>query len=498
MRHAIFRRARLLADQQSSLSVSYLVYAVTMGFSGAIQLGLLFLLVRLLPTREFGIVALLMVSIPLVSRFATLGADVGLAIRIWKQPLTEQQADLSSVLSWTVPVIFALLGLMLIVSSFEGVTFDSVLVGCVIIAAALRSCAEIFQVMLRREGRVIQVGFVVAARAILLVVTCVSAILIIGSSASAYLIGVLVAEGVMALWALGHLHRLYGLRIFAQGSFARMKQLIRVGFPIIPGTAAALLLAAGDRFVITALLGLTATGIYALGQRLAESMVQILFVPFASAFGPFVRKVASEDESRALALIGDTALTFAYTGGVVVGFLAIFGREMIQVSAGIDYAPAATIFLLVAAAVLVYQLTQTLASYFSYSEQLHKYMWIAIAGAGANIALNVVAVQVAGIIGAAVVSLLVYEAMLIATAVAARMTGVFIVSLGRLHVPLLLLGIYLGSVYWIDQQQLETVMSVSVKTLLWVGYVVMCIIISREIRALIARAGNRIRIFLAF
>jgi O-antigen/teichoic acid export membrane protein len=302
----------------------------------------------------------------------------------------------------------------------------------------------------------------------------------------------------MALWALGHLHRLYGLRIFAPGSFARMKQLMRVGFPIIPGTAAALLLAAGDRFVITALLGLTATGIYALGQRLAESMVQILFVPFASAFGPFVRKVASEDEGRALTLIADTALTFAYTGGVVVGFLAIFGREMIQVFAGVDYAPAATIFLLVAAAVLLYQLTQTLASYFSYSEQLQKYMWIAIAGAGANIALNVVAVQVAGIVGAAVVSLLVYETMLITTVIAARMAGVFIASLGRLHVPLLLLGIYLGSVYWIDQLQLEPAMSISTKTALWAGYVVMCVIISREIRQLIARVGNRIRIFLAF
>jgi hypothetical protein len=125
-------------------------------------------------------------------------------------------------------------------------------------------------------------------------------------------------------------------------------------------------------------------------------------------------------------------------------------------------------------------------------------MWIVIAGAGANIALNLVAVQVAGIVGAAVVSLLVYEAMLIATVVAARMAGAFIASLGRLHVPLLLLGIYLGSVYWIDQQQLETVMSMLAKASLWAGYVVMCIIISREIRALIARIGNRIRIFLAF
>jgi hypothetical protein len=91
----------------------------------------------------------------------------------------------------------------------------------------------------------------------------------------------------------------------------------------------------------------------------------------------------------------------------------------------------------------------------------------------------------------------VYEAMLITTVIAARLAGVFIASLGRLHIPLLLLGVYLGSVYWIDQQQLEPTMSVSAKTALWAGYVAICIIISREIRALIARVGNRIRIFLA-
>jgi O-antigen/teichoic acid export membrane protein len=101
MMQAMLRKIRLLADRQASLSVSYLLYTVALGFSGLIQLGLLFLLARKLPAPEFGVVALLMIAIPLVSRFVTLGSDIGLAIRIWKRPREEQQADLNAMLAWT-------------------------------------------------------------------------------------------------------------------------------------------------------------------------------------------------------------------------------------------------------------------------------------------------------------------------------------------------------------------------------------------------------------
>jgi len=468
-----------------------------MGFSGAIQLGLLFLLARLLPTREFGIVALLMVSIPLISRFVTLGSDIGLGIRIWKRTRLEQQADLNSMLTWTAAVISVFLLLIVFAAAIADFEFDSVFLGCALLVAAFRTVTDIFQMMLRREARLGRVGIVIITRSVVFGGACVAALLIIGNTAFAYLAGVLVAEGIMAFWALGCLHRLYGLRPFAQGSYGRMRALVRVGFPSIPGTAAVLLLAAGDRFVIATLLGLTAAGIYALGQRLAESIVQILFVPFATAFGPYALNLAHENQGQAFALVGRTALSFAFIGGIILGIPVVAGREIILTFAGPDFAPAAAVFLVVIAAVLVYQISQILMVYFNHTEQLQKYMWIVIVAAAANIVLNIFAVWMIGIIGAAVVSLVVYEAMVIVGVRLARQAGVVLVALGRLHLPLLMFGVYLGLIYKADSLGLASASAIGVKALLWIVYVIIALLVSAELRGLIADVGQKIRVFIA-
>ena len=497
MRQGILRRARLLVDRQSSLSISYMVYTLALGFSGAVQLGLLFLFARLLPTSAFGLVTLLMVAIPLAARFVTLGSDIGLAIRIWKRPRIEQQADLNAMLTWTWAnsVLIVLLGL--VAWQFMVAVIHPLFFVCALLAATSRNLTEILLVMLRREGRVAQVGALIVVRALLFGGMCGAALVILGHTAFAYLLGVLASEGTVALWALARLHRLYGLRLAAPGSGARMRELVRVGFPTLPGAVAALLLAGGDRFIITAVLGLAAAGVYALGQRLAESVVQILFIPFATAFGPFALGVASQSPQRAFDLIGRTALTFAYLGGVVLGVPAIVGRQVVLALIGSEYAPGATIFLLVIAGFLVFQIAQILAVYFNHTEQIRKHMWIILAAAASNIALNFFAVKAIGIIGAAVVSLVIYQGVLIAVAFTARPSGIPLVSLRRLYVPLLLFFAYLLLIYQVDSQGMATVTAVLAKTLVWAVYLTICLALSREARSAVTGMAERLRLFLA-
>jgi O-antigen/teichoic acid export membrane protein len=322
-------------------------------------------------------------------------------------------------------------------------------------------------------------------------------LLVIGETALAYLMGLLAAEGLVALWALARLNRLYGLRLLTPGSGARMRELLRVGFPTLPGAVAALLLLGGDRFVITALLGLAATGVYALGQKLAESVVQILFIPFTAAFVPYALSMASKDQEQAFNLIGRSALVFAYLGGAIVGLPVILGREVILAFAGPEYAPAAPVFLLVTAGVLVFQLSQILGVYFSHTEQLRKYMWIIVVAAAGNLLLNLVVVRVAGIVGAAIVSLLMYEGVLIAMALAARRSGNPLVSLRRLHLPLLLFFTFLLLIFLVDSRGMDTIPAVLAKAALWAGYSAIGLALSREARSAITGIADRFRMLLA-
>jgi O-antigen/teichoic acid export membrane protein len=484
MRKWIETRARLLIEHQSTLAVSYGIYTLALGFSGIVQIGLMFFLARQLPTHEFGMVALLMISIPLTTRFVTLGSDIGLSIRIWKRPRTEQEADLGAMLSWTGATVLMLLCLILLYEMFVGTVLGPTFLLCALFAAAFRNGGELFQTMLRREGHVMKVGLVIIVRTLLFATVCIAALQFIERTAIAYLLGAFVAEALTAFWALFHMTRLYKMRFFESGSLGRWKELAYVGFPSIPGMAAVLILAAGDRFVISGVLGLAAAGIYALGQRLAEAMVQLIFVPFATAFGPYTLKLASDSQDDAFRMIARTALHSAYLGVIVLGLPAIAGKELILVFAGLEFAASSSIFLLAIAAVLVFQVSQVLSVYFSRTETLRTYMWIIIVAATVNFVLNIAAVHTWGIVGAAVVSLLVYDAVLIAIATTVRRKGTLSVSLVKLHTPLLFFGFYLAMVYRIDTESLDTLSAISLKFLLWLGLSSLMFLVSPELRAL--------------
>lgn len=485
-------RVRDLTERQSDLSVSYLIYTFALGFSGLLQLGLLFFMARVLPTGEFGVVGLLMVAIPLVGRLTMSGSDIALAIRIWRRPRDEQTADLGAIVTWSGVLVGLICIFAILFDRIFGFPFDVLVPLGLLSAAFLRSHSDVYQVMLRREGRVARVGAFAVARATLFAIACVSGIVVWEASARAYLLSAVVAELFAAIWGLCHLRFAYGLRFFSDGSLRRMRDLVRIGFPSIPSAAATLLLAAGDRFVIGVILGVAATGVYAFGQRLAEYMVQILFVPFVSAFGPHAHSIARHDQNQAFELMRRTALTFSFLGGVIAGFPVIFGREMIIFVAGPDFEAASTVFVLVIAAALVWQICQILAGYFSHTEQLRKYMWIIVASAGANVLLNMLVVPMFGIAGAAIVSIIVYEAILILVIYVARRDGVALSSLRQLHAPLLLFFLYLILSYAVDSQGLSLSTGITCKSILWIVYLAVCLLISSDFRVFMAQTVSRV------
>ncbi len=497
MRQGIARRLRLLVDRQSSLTVSYLVYTLALGFSGVVQLALLFLFGRLLPAAEFGLVTILMIAIPLAARFVTLGSDIGLGIRIWKQPRSDQQADLSAMLTWSSAnaALIMLVGLAVWNQAVAGL--PPWFFACGLLAAVARNVNETLQMMLRRENRVAEVGAIIVARALLLAALCALARAAVAGAASAYLLPLVACEGLIAVWALARLHRLYGLAPCARGSGARMKELLRVGFPTMPKTLAILLLAGGDRFVVSGMLGLAAAGVYAFGQRLADAVSQYLFYPFAIAFSPVAMNAASQDQRRALDMIGRSAITLGYLGGVALGVPVVFARELVLALLGPDYAQSATVFLLVAGGSLAFHVSQIVAVYFNQTEQIPKHMWILLAATAGSFALNLVVVPAWGIVGAAVVSLAVFHAVLVTVTLTARPAGVPLVAIGALHVPLLLFYFYLLVIHLVDARALGILPAVAAKTGLWACYLAAGLALSRDARVTVAGMARRLRLFLA-
>jgi len=326
----------------------------------------------------------------------------------------------------------------------------------------------------------------------MLVVICIVIVLSGSPYASSYLIAFVAAESIFASVALFHFVSRYGE---GEGWFSktRFRELTKIGIPSIPGSAAGLLLAAGDRFVIGIRLDLTAVAIYTLGYRFAEYTVQLLFMPFASAFGPVAIEKAAHSKEGYNRYIEDVAMKSAGLAPLVVGLIAILGPQLIAAAGGGSYSFAYPVFLLAMFGIVIYNVSQLASVSFAYHERLSLYVWVIIAAAVLNLSLNWIFVPIYGIVAAAFVTIAAYDGMLCASVVLANRISGSDIRLGSLHLPLVLFGAFLLVVYGIDQYEEDATISLLFKAIAWMLYVGVSWAAMRSVRDAIKAAGKFVR-----
>ena len=104
-------------------------------------------------------------------------------------------------------------------------------------------------------------------------------IIYVEPSYTSYITGMAIGNGIFGIVAIFYFFRKYSIRYFKL-SKTIIKKLLKVGIPVLPGTLAGLILAAGDRYIIKSFLGLEAVAIYVYGYRFSEYMLISIFKPF--------------------------------------------------------------------------------------------------------------------------------------------------------------------------------------------------------------------------
>ena len=468
--HRIFLR---LKDRQSTLLGSFVIYAVSLGGAGLLNVLLLAFLAHALSKEEFGKLGLLLVCIPLLGRLVTLGTDIGLSIKVWKVDAVIQREYLwtsvavSTFMAFFLSLLFITLGPWIEEAiGWEGSVF---IVVAMCVGVWLRGIGDLLVIMLRREGKVIKTAGIMFARASVLVLVCMVIVLLGTSNASSYLVALVAAELVIAMIAIYHFMIRYGdgSRMV---SVVRFRELAKIGFPSIPGSAAGILLAAGDRFVIGVRLNLEAVAIYTLGYRFAEYTVHLFFIPFASAFGPIAIKKATRSKKDYNRYIANAAGKGASVAPLIIGCIAIFGPQLISGAGGGEYAYTYPIFLLAMFGIVIYNVSQLASVSFAYHERLNIYVWIILIAAILNIILNWIFIPIFGVIAAAIVTIVAYEGIMCASVVLVNYVSGSKISLVSLHAPLIYFGIFLLVVYGIDQWSSTETIKWFWKAVAWVAY----------------------------
>ena len=133
------------------------------------------------------------------------------------------------------------------------------------------------------------------------------------------------------------------------------REMVRFGFPFVPGALFMFILNNGDRYFLQAYRGAEEVGVYALAYRVASIGTLLLLTPFLKLWGGIMIRVATGENGREL--VGRIASYYTAAYLMFALCVSIFAPEALRIVAPRAYSPAYGIVPLVALAYLFWSLS---------------------------------------------------------------------------------------------------------------------------------------------
>ncbi len=205
----------------------------------------------------------------------------------------------------------------------------------------------------------------------------------------------------------------------AMPSIALLGEELRYGGRSVVGTLAERLQFRADAFIVNAIAGVRATGIYSVTSGLAETL---WYVPNALGVVMFSRAVdPTADAGRTAAILTRTTLALSVLLAIPA---AAFGPRLVRFVYGSQFADAGVALRLIIPGVVAYSVVAVLSRYLSGRGRPGTGTLILLLGLAANVVANLVLVPRLGILGAALASSLSYGlTALVMLAVFVRVSG---------------------------------------------------------------------------
>jgi len=208
-----------------------------------------------------------------------------------------------------------------------------------------------------------------------------------------------------------------------RASVEELKQFFVYGMPLSLSLVLSYVLQAGDRFVISALLGNGQVGIYAAGYGTANRGLDILFVWAGMAAGPLLvaaLELGNAEKAKDMARKSFSImalLTFPAATGI-----ALVATPLANVMTGPEFreGAAAIIPWITLAGLMNGITTYYLVVAFTLSKRTGIMVWITAVPAVLNIALNFLLLPIMGLVGAVVATIIAYAVGMVMTAIIGR------------------------------------------------------------------------------
>lgn len=186
------------------------------------------------------------------------------------------------------------------------------------------------------------------------------------------------------------------------------RAFLAFGLPMTLWLVASILMDVGDRFVIDALLGPSAVGIYDANYRLIAGVVALAIVPVSLTLYPYLMSVSASDNPEHVGLvIGVIVENLLLLGTLAVGITFLFQHEL-ALLLGVEFRQGSVIMPVVLAGVFAFNVGSFVQKPYEIVGRTGVMVLFAYLAAGLNIALNFALIPLVGYLGAAYATLIAY------------------------------------------------------------------------------------------
>jgi O-antigen/teichoic acid export membrane protein len=395
-----------------------LVKQVSMYFSSGVIITLTGLIsfpiwTRAFSEAEYGKMSLAIVTLGLILVISKFGIPRA-ALRFYSE-FKEKKRDLDISYYYTTAFLSVLVissmtaGVFLtLVAFYPGIQFDLQFTRILRILAILiifDSLISIFLLFLRAEQNVKLHSLIRISRRYSKLIVTLLFVLVFNLGLSGFFIGCALADGFFAL--------ILGIIFFRQGkinlknfSNSLLKESISYGLPLIGFELSALLLTAGDRFLVQYFLGSSAVGVYSAASNLTKYLVDIFAEPMKLAVTPIFmsiwEKKGKEDTQHFLSSV----LKIYFMIGIPIIFAVSFmGRDLIVLLASNKFEEGYIILPFIVTGYVIHKANFICGAGLYLMKKTKTLLLIIFISAIINIFLNIKLIPIFGLMGASITTL---------------------------------------------------------------------------------------------
>ncbi|MBU4348998.1 oligosaccharide flippase family protein [bacterium] len=191
-------------------------------------------------------------------------------------------------------------------------------------------------------------------------------------------------------------------------SISNLKDLLRLGLPLVPDALMLMLLTWADRYILNLYVGLTIIGVYTVGYKFSGIINSFIVTPFGQAISPMLFKqfANSLDEyKKTVARIFKYYWLIMFT--LVIGYF-VFLKEIYQLIINVKYIEGYNIIAIVLFGIIFYGGSGLFGATVIMKEKTGKIFLFTFISVFVNIGLNFILIPKHGMYGAAVATLFSY------------------------------------------------------------------------------------------